>query len=249
MKKKPTWFFLRGLVRGQDHWDDFLEVFQLRFPNAKIVPIDIPGNGRSFQKKSPLTVKKMMEEIRDQALPHLGDSNFLFTISLGSMIAMEWLRSHPKEIQGAVFINSSSRNSGKFYERLRPMNYGNILKLLAYKDLEERELKILSMTSSNTKKHKRISKAWAELQRKYPVSAANAARQVLAASRFHSPESAPPGKFLFLASQGDQFVHWQCTEKIAKQWKQPFAVHPTGGHDLPLDEGIWVLDQVEKFLS
>jgi hypothetical protein len=36
---------------------------------------------------------------------------------------------------------------------------------------------------------------------------------------------------------------------IARRWNCPIAIHPTAGHDLPLDDGVWIAKQVHDWLT
>jgi hypothetical protein len=40
-----------------------------------------------------------------------------------------------------------------------------------------------------------------------------------------------------------------CSREIAHRWGCPLAVHPQAGHDLPLDDGPWVLATVRDWLA
>jgi predicted alpha/beta hydrolase family esterase len=51
-----------------------------------------------------------------------------------------------------------------------------------------------------------------------------------------------------LASSADRLVDASCTLQLAERWGSAMALHPTAGHDLPLDDGPWVVGQVEKWL-
>jgi len=81
------------------------------------------------------------------------------------------------------------------------------------------------------------------------VSASNAMRQLLAAARFRAPEVAPPAPLLVLCSRGDRLVDPQCSIRLAAAWNARLAVHPTAGHDLPLDDGPWVAARVREWTA
>jgi pimeloyl-ACP methyl ester carboxylesterase len=49
---------------------------------------------------------------------------------------------------------------------------------------------------------------------------------------------------LVLASLGDRLVSPGCSRRIASRWALPIRLHPTAGHDLPLDDPEWVVQQV-----
>jgi pimeloyl-ACP methyl ester carboxylesterase len=54
---------------------------------------------------------------------------------------------------------------------------------------------------------------------------------------------------LVLSSAGDQLVDPRCSTRLAHAWQAPHAIHPNGGHDLPLDDGPWVAQEVAKWLA
>ena len=41
-----TWILLRGLTREASHWGAFAGDFQTALPQAKVVALDLPGNGQ-----------------------------------------------------------------------------------------------------------------------------------------------------------------------------------------------------------
>ena len=46
---------------------------------------------------------------------------------------------------------------------------------------------------------------------------------------------------------GDRLVDPRCTTAIARAWGVPHELHPWAGHDVPLDDPGWVIEQVERF--
>jgi pimeloyl-ACP methyl ester carboxylesterase len=51
---------------------------------------------------------------------------------------------------------------------------------------------------------------------------------------------------LLLASRGDALVDPRCSLAIAQRWACEIAMHPWAGHDLPLDDADWVVQQVRE---
>ena len=49
-------------------------------------------------------------------------------MSLGAMVAVDWAARHPEELAGCVLINTSLRPFSPWYQRLRPANYGALLR-------------------------------------------------------------------------------------------------------------------------
>ena len=81
------------------------------------------------------------------------------------------------------------------------------------------------------------------LRQHHPVTRANVPRQLLAAARYRAPLTlATPT--LLLASAQDQLVSVACSQALARYWQCALQIHPTAGHDLPLDDGDWVARQI-----
>ena len=185
---KQSWFFFRGLVRESGHWAGFLERFAAAFPEREPVALDLPGNGRRFSERSPISVSAMAEAARAEFLERRKESNHLFALSLGGMVGLEWIKRWPEDFQSAVLVNTSVRGLSPFYHRLRPANYARILGMFLNADPVRVEHGILEITSSRPEKHVAVAEEWIRIHRERPVSVANAARQLLAAARFHPPK-------------------------------------------------------------
>jgi len=89
---------------------------------------------------------------------------------------------------------------------------------------------------------------WEVYRRENPVRIGNALRQLLAAAQFSAPSIKPSVPMLVLFSHNDDLVDASCSRQIAKHWATAWAEHPTAGHDLPLDDGVWVASQVGAWL-
>lgn len=243
-----SWIFLRGLTRESRHWGDFIEQFQRIVPDARVVALDLPGNGHLNQQRSPLCVQDMMEQCRTQlALRGVAAPYHLLAMSLGAMVTVAWCATHPQEVLASVLINTSMRPFSPFYQRLRPANYGTLLKLAVWGGSPELwEQSILRLTSNRAPRE--ILPRWLALRQDRPVSRANAVRQLLAAARFRAPVVAPLVPTLVLTSEQDHLVSVKCSEVLARRWRCALRIHTSAGHDLPLDDGPWVADQVREWL-
>jgi pimeloyl-ACP methyl ester carboxylesterase len=189
----------------------------------------------------------MVPDCREQlALRRVAPPYQLLAMSLGAMVAVAWAQSHPEEVAAQVLVNTSMRRFSPFYQRLRPANYVPLLRLLlpgaAPQDWERA---ILNMTSRGG--HEDVLPNWLALRRTHPVARLNALRQLLAATRFAARDEAPVTPTLLLASAQDQLVSVQCTLALAGQWGCAHRIHPEAGHDLPLDDGPWVAQQVREW--
>ena len=244
-----TWILLRGLTRETAHWGHFAGDFQSAWPLARVVSLDLPGNGQFHAQQSPATVQGMVAACRAKlASQGLHPPFHLFAMSLGAMVATEWARTAPQEISGCVLVNTSFRPFSPFFHRLRPRNYAALLGLaLLPRSAEAVERTVWRLTSSAPDARSAVIDDWVATRTRRPVSAANALRQLLAAARYRAPVLAPSPRILLLASQNDQLVDSRCSQAIARGWGCGLALHPHAGHDLPLDAPWWVLEQVQQW--
>ena len=246
-----NWILLRGLTREARHWGGFAELLRREIPDARVIAPDLPGNGSLNEQKSPQRVEQMVEALRKQLdAQRVAPPYRLLAMSLGAMVAADWAARHPDEIGGAVLINTSLRPFSPFYHRLRPANYRRLLRLaLGAASDREWETAILELTSRHADAHAAVLDDWLAYRRENPVAVGNALRQLVAAARYRAPRVKPPVPLLVLSSQCDALVDSDCSRQLAQRWQLPHAIHPSAGHDLPLDDGAWVVSQVARWLA
>ncbi len=244
-----TWIFLRGLTRGTGHWGHFVGLFEQSLPGSRVIALDFPGNGQLNKQASPTHVQDLTDHCRAQlAAQQVQPPYCLLALSLGAMVAVDWAQRYPHEIARSVLINTSLRPYNTFYQRLHPRNYGTLLKLILRGASDAAwELAILRMTSRHDRAD--VLPGWITLRRDYPVSPRNALAQLIAAARFKAPSAKPTGRNLMLASEQDGLVSSSCSKSIAEHWQCDVRIHPSAGHDLPLDDGRWVIEQVRLWLA
>lgn len=243
-----TWVLLRGLSRERRHWGSFPELFRDRL-GAVLTP-DLPGNGQLYHLPSPWRVEGMVDYLRE-ALRRQGcpPPYHVLALSLGGMVAAAWAARYPEELRAAVLINTSLRPFGHFYQRLRPASYAGLgAVLLAGHDVARRERLIWRLTSNQERPAAGLLEAWSAWRRECPVRTGNVLRQLAAAARCRAPRQPPPLPVLVLASAGDRLVNCDCSRRLAAAWGARLVVHPEAGHDLPLDDGAWVVQQVVDWL-
>lgn len=243
-----TWILLRGLTRERRHWGPFAQELQHCLPEDQIHAVDLPGNGALNHEPSPCTIRGMVDHCRRQ-LCGMGvhPPYALLAMSMGAMVAVEWARRFPEEVAGQVLINTSMRPFNPFYQRLRPANYGKLLRLaIATSNSGAREEAILRLTSNHATQE--VLPLWRAWRQDSPVSRLNAVRQLWACARFSASEHKPAVPTLLLASAGDQLVSCACSKVIARHWLCDLRLHPSAGHDLPLDAGAWVAQQVAHWV-
>lgn len=248
-----TWVLLRGLMREARHWGEFPILFQNALGAQNIVALDFPGNGRLHAQPSATSVAEMAKNCHTQ-LRQLGYTppyNVL-ALSLGAMVAVAWSELYPAELEKLVLINTSLAPYSPFYQRLRPANYPALIRRLLFGSADQRESLILQLTSSlkSHSEHKQsILDQWTSYARECPITRANVLRQLLAAARYRAAATAPSSPVLLLAGQQDRLVDAKCSLTLAHHWCCSIRLHPTAGHDLPLDDGAWVSQQVKDWLN
>ena len=246
------WILLRGLTRETRHWGEFPA--RLQHEGARVLALDLPGNGRLYRERSPASVEALAAQARAQ-LQRLGlaPPYRLLAMSLGAMVAVAWADAHPHEIAAAVLINTSLRPFSPFTQRLRPAIYAALLRLaLLPADARRWEEAVLRLTTRNAPPaaaRERLLDDWVAWRRECPVSRANALHQLLAAARYRAPVRRPAVPLLVLTSARDGLVDTRCSERLAQAWQCDIARHPQAGHDLPLDDGAWVLAQIQRWLK
>lgn len=251
MPEQPAHHFilLRGLTRESGHWGNFVPQLQAAFPNAKLSLLDLPGAGTYFHEDSPNTIPGILTQVRAQAHGLLTGPVTLIGMSLGGMIAWEWILSYPEEVESAVLINISLGGINPFHHRLRWQCYGKLIAVALERHIETRESALLTLLSNRVDNSRKSAENWIAIQKARPVSARTALRQLLAALVYRPGDSKPEPPVLMLNSLGDKLVSPQCSEAIAQKWQLELRTHPWGGHDLTLDDDEWVKTKINEWLK
>jgi pimeloyl-ACP methyl ester carboxylesterase len=248
------WVFLRGLMRETRHWGKFPELFRSMLPEAEVTLLDLPGNGSLHTLKSPVRVEEMTDSCRRQLLSrNIAPPYHLLALSLGGMVATDWAMRYPDEIAACVLLNTSLRPVNPFYRRLRPRNYPALLALglsgLLNRNVGRQESLLLRLTSNQCAQQADVLADWISYQRDHPVTYQNALRQLYAAIRYRAPAQLPKPPLLILAGSADRLIDPSCSQQLAHQWQASLAAQASAGHDLTLDAGQWVAEQVRDWLA
>lgn len=244
-----NWFLIRGLTREGRHWGEFPDLLQDAFPNGTIQILNLPGTGTRNHEQSPCSIRAIARNVRAQALfPKDGRPSYILAISMGAMVAMEWLKEHPTGLNGAVFMNTSLNILSPFWERLRPTNYLRILKIALSSSALERERMTLQ-SILRISPPERLVAEWASWAESHPMSTRNKLAQLISAMTYGGSLEPPPRPVLLLRSLGDQLVNPKATARIARAWNTPMSTHPSAGHDLPTDDPQWVCEQLIRYLG
>lgn len=245
------WILLRGLGREAEHWGDFPKRLAHAFPGSAIRCLDLPGTGKFYRDTAPTTIPEMVSFLREQVREELGAGRptYLCAISLGGMVAAEWLRQAPGDFRAAVWINTSLRGMSPFYRRLSPGAWLTLFRALRERNGETRERLILRMVTNDSARLDPFCARFARALEQRPIRRETALRQLLAAARYRAPQTPPSVPVLLLNSLGDRLAHPSCSATIARKWNLPLETHATAGHDLPLEDPEWVIDRIVHWLE
>lgn len=246
--RSRKWIFIRGLGRHSAHWGPFLDEFKKNFPHDEIEMMDLRGNGTMAHSSSYLSILENVRDLRSRSkMIQNGESVYLMTISLGSMVGTEWANRYPNEVLGLVTINTSDKGTASILHRMRPSNY---LRVLAYFRMQKSPLEMELELLNTTTNHLADKEAWAEKAARFPpTSRLNFARQMAAAGTYEFPKHKPRTEVLLLCSDGDRLVHPECTKRIGEMWVTKPHIHPTAGHDIPMEDPQWVCDQIHHWFE
>ncbi len=245
-----NWLLIRGLSREVRHWGEFPQLLREKFPDDRVFPLELAGLGKKNQSSIPTTIAGFTEDLRQEWLEFKNNISgpwSIISISLGGMVGLDWCARYPDEIHSLVTLNSSAGNLSLPYKRLQPSAMKVILKLFLFPhDPIEREKAILNLTLN-------LKSPSTELIKEYAQYSASITRksflcQIYAAGKFKIPKSITQ-PYLILASRGDQLASYQCSMKIGQHFKREVQLHEKAGHDLPLDDPGWVLNQIETFIE
>ncbi len=244
------WVLLRGLARESAHWGDFVPLLQSRFPDVRITTLDLPGTGRYFRDPSPFTVPAIAKIVRNNALDQglMDQPVTLIGLSLGGMVAWEWLQKYPADICGAALLSTSFGGLNPFYERLSWRCYCKFFALVRERDLYKRELAILQLLNNNRALDGKLVTEWVAIQKDRPVSPKNLFNQLIAAAIYRPGSNKPDKPVLLLNSAADRMVDPSCSEAIRDKWHLELRTHSWAGHDLTTDDGEWVAKQLQDWL-
>ncbi len=249
MKNGNNWILLRGLGRGSIHWGSLPRKWIEKFPEANLELLDLPGNGWRNDEVSPSKIVEYVHDLRfhSQILKNYGKANLL-SMSLGAMVAISWADLFPNEVESALLINTSSSMSWP-WDRIALNSLLPMVLSQFNRDHSDFENKVYSIVSNTQVVQKEFLIPFTEERKNHPVSLLNLIRQLKAARGFRAPNptSDLASKLVFLGCPKDRFVSFRCTKKMANYYQSKIHVHPTAGHDIPIDDPDWVLNLLGEY--
>jgi pimeloyl-ACP methyl ester carboxylesterase len=251
---RARWVFLRGVARESAHWGSFVDTWGAALPSTQVVCPDLAGCGQAAAVDCPATVPGLLEGIRAQ----LGLTSLrvvdarplaVFALSLGGMLALEWLARYPGELAGAVLVNTSVGGLSPPWRRLRPRGLWHLARAAAARSAPAREAQVYAMVSARPALAGPVVASWIEVGEERPIASRTARRHLLAAARYRRRVLRAPAPVLVLASAGDRMVAPSCSRAIAGALGAELREHPTAGHDLPLDEPAWTAGEIAAWIG
>lgn len=246
--RSSNWIFLRGLTRGNIHWGVFEKIFKQMNPSVKTEFLEIPGNGFLSKEKTPTDPQDVISYLRKNSqICKDGKPFHLCGISLGGMIALKWCELFPEEVESVTIINCSLIQFSPIYQRLIPRNYAKMVWALFNYSTQMQEELILRITSNKFLRNEHYLKSFVQFADNYKTTKLNFFRQLLLAMNIKIENKFQKPLFVF-ASTNDRLVSVACSKAIAKNLAGEEIIHPTSGHDLPLDEPVWLSEMLMKKL-
>lgn len=239
-----TWLLLRGLARESAHWGDFPQHLEKTL-NHKVICLDLPGFGNQRAQTSPLSIPAITEDLRSRL--GTADKIGILGVSMGGMVALDWAHRYPKEVSHLVLVNTSAKNLGTVFHRLKIKAMGKILQALLEPDHYKREETILSLIS-NSPKRNQTAKVWGDIAKARLPDRKNVVFQLLAAAQFKAPFDLKTPT-LVLCSEFDRLASYQCSETLAQKLGATLKINHEAGHDLPHDDPQWLMDEMAQWLK
>ncbi|MEZ4872027.1 MAG: alpha/beta hydrolase [Bdellovibrionales bacterium] len=243
-----NWLLLRGLAREQRHWGEFKsKLHDLPFVD-EVLCLDLPGFGEAVDEESPLTIEEITDNLREKFLDKAEENDTwgICAISLGGMIAMDWLSRFPKDFEVAKLMNTSSANYSAPWKRFKGYNFIHP-GLLRETDFSIHDIeKMILATISNRYAHSEaVLNEWVKIRESCPYDPLDVAKQLAAGAIFYAQPERIHQPVLLLCSAQDRLVDTSCTLNLAKDFKNAYInIHPTGGHEISLDEPDWVCEKM-----
>lgn len=250
--KSRFWILLRGLGRESGHWGPFVANFQDAFPMDRVVCLDLPGAGSKAHLNSPYKICLYTDHIR-QELQHLNNTTTSETcgigLSMGGMILLDWAVRFPREINQMVLINTSAANLAPPWKRLNINATRAALRRITYSDDRAEEL-ILSLVSNDPEKRNQMLEIWTRISRERSVSRRNIIAQLLAAATFRVAPGSLATPTLIVCAKNDRLVDSRNSVALTNHLLAATLIeHQNAGHDIPIDDPKWLIDQVKAWVQ
>lgn len=241
-----NWLLLRGLGRVSEHWFDFPNL--LKTPENHVLCLDLPGVGTEKNSPVPTSIKKNYLDLRRRFLKQKSNTMpwGILGYSMGGMIALQWLHDSPEDFALGIIVNSSAKDLSPLSNRLSVFSMYCGLRAGLTSDPLQYEKNLLKMVSNNRAKDPVLIEAMSRISKISGVTPKVVLRQLIASSQFMSPSSIEI-PVAFIASIKDQMVDVSCSKKLAEKYNAPIKFHPSSGHEITLDDPLWLANQIKDF--
>ncbi|MEC7984682.1 MAG: alpha/beta hydrolase, partial [Myxococcota bacterium] len=253
--QKRKVFLIIGLTKEATHWDERfrgLLTEKLGLGHDAIVAVDLPGTGIFLQDESPSHIRGIVEMTRARYLHEMveNEERLLIAISLGGMIAMEWVNLFPDDFHKMVILNSSFRGLSPVHKRLQPDAMKTFVRIFRAKSIEERERKVIELCCNDTSQHPRVLKKWVDIARQRPMSRKNMVRQTLAAARY-TFRTSPRIPVFVIAARHDRLASFTCSVALHSQMGGDLHIFEDEkiGHAIHTDAPEQLVQQIAKWLE
>jgi pimeloyl-[acyl-carrier protein] methyl ester esterase len=249
MTENNTWILLRGLGREKAHWGQMIEQFQTTFAGDQVLFIDLPGTGEFRDLSGPMSIEEIFTFVRAKAIERARsqDRFRIVAMSLGAMVAMEWMRQKPSDLSGAVLVNTSLKSLSPMYHRMRWQVWREFARLATLQNMREREKGLVELLINSEEGQAKALTLWTKLAVEHPVRFRVSLNQLWAASRYEGLREKTDVPVLLLSSLGDRLVDPSCSTALHEKWSWPIERHPWAGHDLPWDDPEWFLQKIKAW--
>ena len=254
-EKRTKIFLIIGLTKEAAHWDEtFCEQLteMLSVSSEDIIAVDLPGAGAFLSEESPNSIRGIVERTRPRYLPQIEDSEerIVIAISLGGMIAMDWVQHYPQDFHRLVILNSSFRGLSPVYKRLQPKAMKSFVQIFRAPSTEQREKGVIELCCNDESKHEAVLQKWVEIADLRPMKKGNMVRQTLAAARYRF-KAPPPIPVFVIASRYDQLASYTCSQRLHSRLGGQFYLFEDEkvGHAIHIDAPIRLAEQITRWLK
>ncbi len=250
MKNNLDVYLVIGLTKEARHWSqDFLNEIHRELSPKEIHLVDLPGSGKLLHKPSPASMEKIVDRARAEQVFHPDRKRVVIAISLGGMVAWNWVTRYPQDFHGMVMINSSLAGVSPIFKRLQPKGLVDFLRIAITPQGEKKERLILELCSNHSLRAEQILPRWTELGQEAPMSLRNILHQIFSAAKFR-PKNIPSIPLLVIAAKHDRLAHYSCSGDTAKLAQAKLVINddPQVGHAFHVDAPEFLVKAIKEWL-
>ncbi len=249
--EKYSFVLIRGLGHEARHWGVFVDLLKKQDFCSEVFLCDLPGAGVFYKEKGASSVTKMLEHLVLNYHEKFVTKKplVLVGLSLGGMLALEYMAKYPNMFSACVLINSSVGSLTPWYRRMRLSAIPTVLRIALTTNISQKQRLILSLVSSRYQNDPLTLAEQIRIAQTQPIRLYNLMRQLFAGARFKAPHLEGIGKTLVLYSEKDALVDPRSSLALAQFLSSVVFSHPEAGHDLPLDDPQWIQEKMANFFE